>query len=138
MAWQLCWRGAGAAARGQLLPAQVARAPVERLLLLQLVLHVRSALSLLSAQDLEVCCLIELAANTGTPVSHWWAAGGRELLVVQPVDDAMAVAENARQIVDEFGDHATLVLVPEAGHALLPEQPEAVAKALLDWLGKWN
>ncbi|MEE2769422.1 MAG: alpha/beta hydrolase [Actinomycetota bacterium] len=78
------------------------------------------------------------AANTGTPASHWWAGGGRELLVVQPVDDVLAVAENARQIVDEFGDRAILVLVPEAGHALLPEQPEAVAKALLDWLGKWK
>jgi len=30
------------------------------------------------------------------------------------------------------------VLVPEAGHALLPEQPQAVADALLGWLGKWN
>lgn len=78
------------------------------------------------------------AANTGTPVSHWWAAGGRALLVVQPVYDVLAVAENARQIVDEFGDRAILVLVPDAGHALLPEQPEAVANALLGWLGKWN
>ena len=77
-------------------------------------------------------------ANAGTPSDHWWAAGGRDVLVVQPVDDLVAVAENARRIVEDFDDRATLVLVPEAGHALLPEQPQAVADALLGWLGEWN
>ena len=76
-------------------------------------------------------------ANAGTPSAYWWAAGGQDLLVVQPVDDLVAVAENARRIVDDFGQRATLVLVPDAGHALLPEQPEMVAGALLGWLGKW-
>ncbi len=77
-------------------------------------------------------------ANAGTPSDHWWAAGGRDILVVQPVDDLVAVAENARRIVEDFDDRTTLVLVPEAGHALLPEQPQAVADALLGWLGEWN
>ena len=77
-------------------------------------------------------------ANAGTPSDHWWAAGGRDILVVQPVDDLVAVAENARRIVEDFDDRTTLVLVPEAGHALLPEQPKAVADALLGWLGEWR
>ena len=77
-------------------------------------------------------------ANAGTPSDHWWAAGGRDVLVVQPVDDLVAVAENARRIVEDFDERATLVLVSQAGHALLPEQPLAVADALLAWLREEN
>jgi pimeloyl-ACP methyl ester carboxylesterase len=36
---------------------------------------------------------------------------------------------------DEFGaDRVTMTLIPGAGHALLPEQPQWVAKAVLEYL----
>ncbi len=62
--------------------------------------------------------------------------GGKDLLVVQPADDVMAVAENAHRICEEFGDRASMVMVPDAGHALLPEQPEAVEVVLRTWLAR--
>jgi len=34
------------------------------------------------------------------------------------------------------GDRVSVVYIDGAGHALLPEQPEAVAKHLLDYLRK--
>jgi pimeloyl-ACP methyl ester carboxylesterase len=54
--------------------------------------------------------------------------------VVQPEDDVMAVPKNAERICEEFGDRASMVLVKHAGHALLPEQPDAVEVALRSWL----
>ncbi len=50
----------------------------------------------------------------------------------------MAVPENAVGLCDELGDRASLVTVPDAGHALLPEQPDAVAGAVLEWLRQRN
>lgn len=66
------------------------------------------------------------------------SAGDKDVLVVQPEDDVMAVPENAVRLCDELGDRASLVTVPDAGHALLPEQPDAVAGAVLEWLRQRN
>jgi pimeloyl-ACP methyl ester carboxylesterase len=74
------------------------------------------------------------AATAAQPIEHWWGAGGKEVFVVQPVDDVMAVPENAHRICDEFGERASMVTVPRAGHALLPEQPDAVEVAVRTWL----
>ncbi len=74
------------------------------------------------------------AAAVAAPVEHWWGAGDKEIFVVQPVDDVMAVAENAHRICEEFADRASMVTVPRAGHALLPEQPHAVEVAVRTWL----
>ena len=35
---------------------------------------------------------------------------------------------------DEFGDRVTVVIIPDASHALIPEQPAAVVDALLSWI----
>ena len=56
----------------------------------------------------------QAAATTRQPVAHWWGGGGKDLLVVQPVDDVLAVPENARRICEEFGDRATMVTVDRA------------------------
>lgn len=58
--------------------------------------------------------------------------------MVQPEDDVMAVSENAVRLCEDLGDRASLVMVPDAGHALLPEQPDAVAEAVLSWLEQRN
>ena len=73
-------------------------------------------------------------ANIETSADTWWSAGSAPVLVVQPADDVVAVPANAEAVVRDLGERATLVTVPQAGHALLPEQPTAVAEHLLDWL----
>jgi len=73
-------------------------------------------------------------ATLGTPVEDWWHAGAARVLVVQPEADRVAPVANAEAILDALGTRATLVVVPGAGHALLPERPDAVATAVLDWL----
>lgn len=74
------------------------------------------------------------AATAAQPVEYWWGAGGKEIHVVQPLQDVMAVPENAHRICEQFGDRASIVTIDGAGHALLPEQPYAVEVALRSWL----
>jgi len=73
-------------------------------------------------------------ANRETPVETWWAAGGKPLLVVQPAEDRIAPIANAEHLAEAYPDRVHVVEIPRAGHALLPEQPEAVAAAMLAWL----
>jgi pimeloyl-ACP methyl ester carboxylesterase len=76
----------------------------------------------------------QTAANAATPVKEWWAAGNAKVLVLQGAEDAVAVRENSEQLAREFGSRMKVIDVPKAGHALLPEQPEFIAKAILDFL----
>jgi pimeloyl-ACP methyl ester carboxylesterase len=39
-------------------------------------------------------------------------------------------------IVEMLGERARMVTIPGAGHALLPEQPAAVATEVLAWLDR--
>lgn len=73
------------------------------------------------------------ATNALDP-AHWLDAGSADVLVVQPLDDVVALPANAAFILDRIGDRASLVEIADAGHALLPEQPDAVAAAVLGWL----
>ncbi len=68
-----------------------------------------------------------------TDRSEWWDAVAPRTLVVQGLQDAIAVPENGRRYVDEHPE-ATLVEIDGAGHALLPERPDDVAAALVTFL----
>ncbi|MNC90653.1 hypothetical protein D3C83_67770 [compost metagenome] len=51
--------------------------------------------------------------------------------------DPLSPPDSRNCYVEQFGAHrVTVALVPNAAHALLPEQPEAVARAMLDYLKK--
>lgn len=77
----------------------------------------------------------ERAATEATPREEWWRAGTAPILDVQPAHDVMTPPESRNRYRDEFGaDRVTTVLIPGAGHALLPEQPQAVAEAILGYL----
>jgi pimeloyl-ACP methyl ester carboxylesterase len=56
------------------------------------------------------------------------------ILVVQALQDAIATVENGRRYVAESAPHARLVEINGAGHAMLPEQPEAIASAIIEFL----
>ena len=75
-------------------------------------------------------------ATVSTPVGNWWAGGDAPILAVQPADDRLAVAANADALVEAVGARVEVVVIPNAGHALLPEQPEAVADAVIGWLDR--
>jgi pimeloyl-ACP methyl ester carboxylesterase len=74
------------------------------------------------------------AANAATPVKDWWAGGKARILILQGAEDTVATRENSQQLSREYGDRVTVIEIPKAGHALLPEQPELIARAVLDFL----
>ena len=79
---------------------------------------------------------MERAAGAGTPISDWWTAGSARLLVVQGDNDRIAPPANADMLKADVGARAEVVHLAPAGHALLPEQPERLAKVVIDFLGR--
>ncbi|HYC46747.1 MAG TPA: alpha/beta hydrolase [Burkholderiales bacterium] len=75
-------------------------------------------------------------ATDATPQAEWWQAGNVPILDVQPENDVMIPSEAISRYRDDLGERVSIVRIPNAGHALLPEQPEAVAQALLDFVRK--
>jgi pimeloyl-ACP methyl ester carboxylesterase len=75
---------------------------------------------------------MQSAATAATPLTSWWGGGRAPMLVVQALQDAIALPENGRALKAEFAERVTLVEIDGAGHALLPEQSDATAKAVLD------
>jgi pimeloyl-ACP methyl ester carboxylesterase len=74
----------------------------------------------------------QLAATQATPVEGWWNAGSTiPLLVIQGLQDTVAPPENGHMMKDEMGDRVELIDIDGAGHAMLPEQPEAIAAAII-------
>lgn len=73
-------------------------------------------------------------ATDATPQSEWWQAGSAPILDVQPENDVMIPPESAQRYRDELGARVSIVRIANAAHALLPEQPEAVAQALLRFI----
>lgn len=64
-------------------------------------------------------------------------AGGKPFLLVQAAEDFIAPAEKAGRVLkQELGDQVTYVEIPHAGHALSSEQPDLVAKHIIDYFGR--
>ena len=80
---------------------------------------------------------VQLAAGRVTKQSEWWSGGGVPLLDLQGELDPFKPRSTANEMRDEFGERASVVVIPNASHALIPEQPDAVVAAILAWLGKF-
>lgn len=73
-------------------------------------------------------------AALNTPLAEWWAGGSAPILLLQADSDVLAPPANAEKMKEEFGDRVTVVMIPGAGHAMLPEQPEAIGEAVISFL----
>jgi pimeloyl-ACP methyl ester carboxylesterase len=76
----------------------------------------------------------QLAANERTDTARWWTAGHASVLLVQAEGDPVAPASNAEALATDIGDRLTLVQLRRASHAILPEQPRAVAALIAGYL----
>jgi pimeloyl-ACP methyl ester carboxylesterase len=72
----------------------------------------------------------ENAASRATPVDEWFACGTARILDLQAENDAVAPRKFAGVLKAALGDRVTVVVIPNAGHALVPEQPEDMANAI--------
>ncbi|MCW5605959.1 MAG: alpha/beta fold hydrolase [Burkholderiales bacterium] len=79
----------------------------------------------------------ERAATEATPKEEWWTAGKAPVLDVLALDDPLSPPDSTSRYRDEWGaDRVEIVSIPNAAHALLPEQPAAVADALIAYMKK--
>jgi pimeloyl-ACP methyl ester carboxylesterase len=75
-------------------------------------------------------------ASRATKQSEWWGAGTAPLLDLQAEHDPFKPRAVMNELKDELGDRVTIMVVPDASHALSPEQPKAVTEAIVTWVGK--
>lgn len=74
-------------------------------------------------------------ATQSVESSLWWKAGGKPLLVIAGLQDTIAPPANTIDLLEaELGDQITAVRIDGAGHALLPEVPDQLARAIEAWL----
>jgi pimeloyl-ACP methyl ester carboxylesterase len=79
---------------------------------------------------------IDCREKQGVQQSDWWHAGTAPMLELIPALDPFKPRDKWNELRAEFGDRVETVVIENASHALFPEQPEAVAGAVLEWVGK--
>ncbi len=73
--------------------------------------------------------------KSGVQQSEWWSAGTAPLLELIPASDPFKPQDKWGELAASYGDRVTTVVIPDASHALFPEQPEKVADAIIGWVG---
>jgi pimeloyl-ACP methyl ester carboxylesterase len=75
-------------------------------------------------------------STRATPLEDWWSGGQAPMLIIQGLEDICALPANGRQLKEAFGGRVILEEIPDAAHALLHEQPEAIAAKVIDYLNR--
>ena len=76
----------------------------------------------------------QLAASAATPKDEWWEVAHQPILDLQSALDPFRPRETANELRDRFGELVTVTVIPNASHALMPEAPAQVVRALTDWI----
>jgi pimeloyl-ACP methyl ester carboxylesterase len=77
--------------------------------------------------------IVSQAALRNDP-EQWWRAGGKPIMIMQPLEDAMSPRQSGLDSVGLLGEQASYVEIPHCGHAILPEQPELIARTVIAFL----
>ena len=72
--------------------------------------------------------------KAGVKQSEWWSAGSAPLLELIPGSDPFKPRDKWDELKGSYGERVTTVVIPDASHALFPEQPAAVADAVIAWV----
>jgi pimeloyl-ACP methyl ester carboxylesterase len=73
-------------------------------------------------------------ADRATPESDWARPSSLPFLIVQGLDDRISPPSSEQRIRDAVGPRAGIAGIPDAGHMLLLEQPDAVGQAVTTFL----
>jgi pimeloyl-ACP methyl ester carboxylesterase len=79
---------------------------------------------------------VQRQAGRATPTVDWWSAGSVPLLDLQAGHDLFAPRSGANLLRDELGPRVSIEVIEDAGHALLPEQPDRVAEAIARFMAR--
>jgi pimeloyl-ACP methyl ester carboxylesterase len=77
---------------------------------------------------------LQAAATQRTPRERWWGAGVAPIMVIQASEDPVAPPANGEALRAAAPDRVTALRLDHASHAMLPEQPAAMAAAVTAWL----
>ena len=72
--------------------------------------------------------------KAGVKQSDWWSAGTAPLLELIPANDPFKPRDKWGELAASYGARVHTVVIPDASHALFPEQPDAIAAAVITWL----
>ena len=76
----------------------------------------------------------EVIARDATPQQVYWSAGTVPILDIQAESDPYRPPSSRKELIEEFGaKRMTTVLIPDSAHAVIVEQPTAVARAIIAW-----
>ena len=73
-------------------------------------------------------------ASQSPPRDSWFGRGHAPLLDLQGEHDPWRPEATRREIAEALGDKVTVQVIAHASHALVPEQPQAVAEAITGWI----
>lgn len=79
---------------------------------------------------------IQGEAATSTKQAEYWEAGQVPMLDLVPESDPFKPKEKWYESREELGDRVSVVVIPGASHALIPEQPKAVVEAIAAWMSR--
>jgi pimeloyl-ACP methyl ester carboxylesterase len=71
---------------------------------------------------------------TATDPTEWATAGDAPVLILQPMEDPLCPPTTGRHLRDVMGPRAAYVEIPHCSHAMLPEQPDLIADALIGFV----
>lgn len=73
------------------------------------------------------------AAGAVPDKALWWHVAHAPILDLQAAQDPWRPAQTRDELRDALGDTVTVQVIEDASHALLTEQPRAVAEAVIAW-----
>jgi pimeloyl-ACP methyl ester carboxylesterase len=77
--------------------------------------------------QMQVNCAASVRAT------EYWGAGAAPVLEIIPEYDPFKPKPHWQELRRQLGDRVTAEIVPDASHALFPEQPEKVADVVIGW-----
>jgi pimeloyl-ACP methyl ester carboxylesterase len=73
------------------------------------------------------------SASATPPRSSWWPSSHAPVLDLQGANDPWRPESTRHELHDVLPDRVTVRVIPHASHALVIEQPAAVAEAIIEW-----
>ena len=73
------------------------------------------------------------SAGATPPKDRWWPVSPVPILDLQGADDPWRPPSTRHELQDCLGDLVTVHRIANASHALIPEQPAAIAEAIAAW-----
>jgi pimeloyl-ACP methyl ester carboxylesterase len=77
---------------------------------------------------------VEIIARDSTPQKEYWSGGTTPILDIQGDSDPYRPKSSSDELVREFGaQRVSIVVIPHTAHAIIVEQPRAVADAIIKY-----